>query len=241
LRAIAITVLAAACTSNTDRAPKARGSSSPGQAYRVTYDPKDFSANVTNPWFPLKPGTTLVYRGAKDGKQALLKFAVTQEIEKVDGVPCRVVLDRTFLDGVLEETTKDFYSQDSKGNVWYFGEDTAELGPGGTMISTDGTWHTGDAGALPGIFMSANPRVGEYHRQEFYPGHSLDEYRVVDVSVPVSVPYGRFPNALLTAETTPIEPDVLEHKYYVNGIGNVMTRALKGGQDIIRLVAIQRF
>ena len=30
--------------------------------------PAHFVAEVDNPWFPLKPGTTYIYRGAKDGK-----------------------------------------------------------------------------------------------------------------------------------------------------------------------------
>jgi len=33
-------------------------------------DPGNFVGRVDNPWFPLAPGTTFVYRGVKDGKSA---------------------------------------------------------------------------------------------------------------------------------------------------------------------------
>jgi hypothetical protein len=45
----------------------------------------------------------------------------------VDGAPCVAVDDRLWVDGYLEERTTDWYSQDASGNVWYFGENTAEL------------------------------------------------------------------------------------------------------------------
>ncbi len=32
----------------------------PGSSYHPVIEPADFSPNVTNPWFPLKPGTTVV-------------------------------------------------------------------------------------------------------------------------------------------------------------------------------------
>jgi len=36
-------------------------------SYHVTINPADFSATVTNPWFPLTPGTTFVYTGTITG------------------------------------------------------------------------------------------------------------------------------------------------------------------------------
>jgi hypothetical protein len=32
-------------------------------------DPAAFTGRVTNPWFPLKPGTTYVYRGTRDASR----------------------------------------------------------------------------------------------------------------------------------------------------------------------------
>jgi hypothetical protein len=54
------------------------------------------------------------------------------------------------------------------------------------------------------------------------------------------VPYGRFGHALVTSEWTPLEPGVVEHKYYVKGVGNVGTVMVKGGAEEERLVSIAK-
>jgi hypothetical protein len=242
--AVALAATAAACTSTGGRSPSASGTAtsattSGNPAYTVSYRPSDFSPIVDNPWFPLKPGTTLVYRGTRDDQKALEYFAVTSQTQKVGGVSCRVVLDRLYLDGELAETTRDYYSQDIKGNVWYFGEDTAQLGPGGSLVDTEGTWHAGEASAKPGVFMPASPRVGESHRQEYYAGHAEDFFQVLNLSTAVSVPYKSFSGTLLTKEWTPLEPDVLDHKYYVRGIGTVKEMSVKGPLEELTLVAVK--
>src|SRR5690348_17368593 len=79
-----------------------------------------FSARVDNPWFPLKPGTRYRYTGTKDGKPSRDIVTVTHRTKTIEGVPCVAVNDHLYLRGKLEERTTDWYSQDSKGNVWYF-------------------------------------------------------------------------------------------------------------------------
>src|SRR5205823_6125029 len=97
----------------------------------------------TNAWFPLTPRTTFSYRGTKDGKSSRDEFVVLSRTKGIHGVPCRVVSDRLYLNGKLEERTLDYYTQDRDGNVWYFGEDTAELDSSGKVASTEGSWRTG--------------------------------------------------------------------------------------------------
>jgi hypothetical protein len=98
-----------------------------------------FTARVDNPWYPLKPGTTYIYRGSKDGKPSRDVYTVLHQTKTIDGAPCVVVRDRLYLKGRLGERTTDWYTQDSKGNVWYFGEQTAELDRSGHVTSTSGT------------------------------------------------------------------------------------------------------
>src|SRR5438093_2898212 len=88
-------------------------------------DPRNFVRRVDNPWFPLIPGTTFVYRGVKDGKASQDVFTVTSVTKTIQGIRCTGVRDRLFLAGRLEERTTDWYAQDVHGNVWYFGESTA--------------------------------------------------------------------------------------------------------------------
>ena len=218
----------------------AAGATALGATHVSTVDPAGFSARVDNPWFPLQPGTTYVYTGTKDGKPARDVLQVTHHTATIDGAPCVVVKDRLYLSGRLEERTTDWYTQDRKGNVWYFGEQTSSaLDKSGKPVTT-GTWKAGVDGAKPGIYMFANPRVGQQAQQEFYKGQAEDHFQVLSLRSPVTVPYVSSKNALLTKEWTPLEPGVLDHKLYVRGIGTVLEEAVKGGTERLALVSVHR-
>jgi hypothetical protein len=210
----------------------------PGRLYHPHIDPASFSPNVTNTFFPLRPGRTLVYTGTKDGERALDLVATTSRTRVIAGVRTRVVEDRLYLDNVLAERTSDYYTQDRCGNVWYFGEDTAELDRHGHVVSTEGTWHAGVDGAQPGVFMQAHPQLGRRFRQEWSEGQAEDVFKVVSRSSRIRVPYGSFRHALRTEETNALEPDVLDNKYYVRGIGEVAELSVKGPREVLKLVEI---
>jgi len=195
-----------------------------------------FSARVDNQWYPLKPGTQYVYTGVKDGQPSRDILTVTHQTKTIDGVPCVVVHDRLYLRGHLGERTTDWYSQDRQGNVWYFGEDTAELDKNGKVASTTGTWTAGVNGAQPGIYMPAHPRIGQSGRQEFYKGQAEDRFKVIGLFGTVTAPGSK--NALLTQETTPLEPGTIDHKLYVRGIGTVLEQTEKGGDERNELVTV---
>jgi hypothetical protein len=199
-----------------------------------------FSARVTNTWFPLKPGSTYVYRGSKDGKPSRDVMTVTHRTRNIDGAPCVVVRDLLYLRGRLEERTTDWYTQDAKGNVWYFGEKTAELDRNGKVTSTAGSWLAGVHGAIPGIFMFAVPKPGRSARQEFYKGQAEDHFEVLTMHTRVAVPYLTTRRAMLTKEWTPLEPGVIDHKYYVRGIGTVLEQSVKGPVERNELVSFRR-
>ena len=190
-----------------------------------------FSARVDNAWFPLRPGSRYVYTGVKDAKRARDVVVVTHRTRVIEGVPCVAVSDRLYLGGRLEERTTDWYSQDADGNVWYFGENPAELGAHGKVTSTEGTWLAGVDGARPGIYIAAHPRVGQTWEQEYYKGHAQDAFRVIGT-------FGR--NAVLTEETTPLEPGTVDHKLYVRGIGTVLEQTEQGPNERNELVSFRR-
>jgi hypothetical protein len=210
----------------------------PGRDYHPHIDPANFSPNVTNKLFPLTPGQTLVYTGIEDEQKVLDLVVPSRRTKLVDGVRARVVEDRVYLDNVLAERTSDYYAQDRCGNVWYFGEDTAELDRHGNVVSTEGTWHAGVDGAQPGVFMQAHPQLGRRFRQEWYQGQAEDVFKVIDRSAAVTVPYGSFRHALRTEETNALEPNVLDNKYYVRGIGEVAELSVKGPRETLKLVEI---
>src|SRR3954451_18301532 len=172
------------------------------------------TANVTNPWFPLRPGTVYRNRGIEEGKHSLDVVTVTRRTKLIAGVRCRVVRDRLFEAGRLAEDTTDWYAQGSHGTVWDYGEATRQLDSHGRTISTEGSWRAGAKGARPGVIMPAHPRVGYSAAQEHFRGHAEDHFKVLDRKATVTVPYGSFRRALLTKEWTPLEPGVVDHKYY---------------------------
>lgn len=209
-------------------------------ARRSSPRPSDFTARVDNPWFPLTPGTTYVYRGSDTGQPSRDVVTVTHRTKRVDGVPCVVIEDRLYLSGRLAERTTDWYSQDKQGNVWYFGEETANLDENGHVTSTWGSWEAGRDGARAGIFMPARPKVGQSFRQEFYQGHAEDHFEIVGLRASVHTPYVSSTRALLTKEWSPLEPGVIDHKLYVHGIGTVFELTVKGGSERNELVAVRR-
>jgi hypothetical protein len=193
---------------------------------------------VDNPWFPLRPGNRLVYRGSEDGHRLRDVFLVTHRTARIDGVVCRVVQDRLFQDGVLRERTTDWYAQTTAGTVWYFGEATAELDRHGHVVSREGSFRAGRDGAEAGVFMPAHPAVGQSFQQEDSPGQAEDRFTIVDLHATVSVPVLGSTHAMLTRETTVLEPGVVDHKYYVRDIGTVREVTVKGGSESLRLVSV---
>jgi hypothetical protein len=85
--------------------------------------------------------------------------------------------------------------------------------------------------------MEATPVLSHAFRQEYYPGHAEDQFKVVSLASPIAVPFGSFKTALLTQEQTALEPDVLDHKYYVKGVGEVAEISVKGPTERALLVS----
>jgi hypothetical protein len=108
-----------------------------------------------------------------------------------------------------------------------------------TQRSTAGTWQAGVNRARAGIFMPANPHVGQSGRQEYYKGQAEDHYRVKSLSETVRTPGASSNQALLTEEWTPLEPGVLDHKFYVRGIGTVLEQTVKGGDERNMLISVR--
>ena len=158
----------------------------------------------------------------------------------IQGVRCTVVTDKLYLRARLEERTEDWYAQDKAGNVWYFGEATAELNPNGSVKTTEGSWQAGVSGARPGIFMPARPHPGQTGLQELYKGHAEDHFRILSLKAEVQTPAASSNMALLTREWTPLEPGVVDHKLYVKGVGTVLEQTVKGGDERNTLVSIRR-
>jgi len=207
-------------------------------ANAATINPGDFVRHVTNPYFPLTPGTLLVYRGIKDGKRQTDRVFVTHRTKIILGVRTTVVRDVARHGRRVLESTKDWFAQDKKGNVWYMGEDTRAFENG--HVDTEGSWQAGVKGARPGIVMEADPHASDGYRQEFWRGHAEDQAWVLARGGHVRVPYGRLGHKLVTLEWTPLEPKVVDKKIYARGFGIVREIGLTGAKETAELVRVHR-
>jgi hypothetical protein len=221
-------ILVAAATAFTD------GRSSQAHA-GAAVDPGHFVRHITNPYLPYSPGSRWVYSGVKDGVTQRDIVTVRRRTKAIMGVSATVVTDVATQRGTVLERTTDWYAQDDRGNVWYLGERTADYSGGG--VDTSGSWQAGVHGARPGIVMTAHPQVGDTHRQEYLAGQAEDQYWLVDLNQHVSVPFGAFRHAALTLEWSRLEPNVIDRKQYVRGIGVVSERAAQGPPEIAELVS----
>ncbi|TML16616.1 MAG: hypothetical protein E6G31_01970 [Actinobacteria bacterium] len=235
--AVAIAVLAlAACGGGGSKSKSSSASTLPQGTKPVQLDPADFTTNIDNPYWPMRPGSHWVYREVENGEAQRVDVTVTNRTKTLHGIEARVVHDRVSQHGETVEDTYDWYAQDSAGNLWYLGEDTAEY-ENGKLKTKEGSWAYGVDGAQPGVVVPASPKRGMSYREEYYAGHAEDAAAVLNIGSQVQVPFGRFQNALLTRNFSTIEPTVEEMKLYAKGVGPVMELLVSGGSGRTELLS----
>lgn len=188
------------------------------EPYDPPIKPTNFVRRITNPFLPWIPGSVWIYRGGDE----TITVTVTDQTKTILGVECTVVRDVVEEDGESIEDTLDYYAQDRAGNVWYFGE-LSQSFEDGELVSLEGSWLAGVDGAKPGIVMLANPKKGAVYRQEFALGDAEDAARVITTLGSAKVPAKTCKKScVVTGDFTPVEPGVLEHKFYAPGVGLVL-------------------
>jgi hypothetical protein len=235
--AVAVAVLAlTACGGGGSKSTSSSSSGLPQGTKPVQLDPADFTTNIDNPYWPMRPGSHWVYREVENGETQRVDVTVTNQTKTLEGIEARVVHDRVSRNSETLEDTYDWYAQDSAGNLWYLGEDTAEY-ENGKLKTKEGSWAAGVDGAEPGVVVPAHPKQGTTYREEYYAGHAEDGAEVLGVNSQVQVPFGHFKNALLTRNFSTIEPTVEEMKLYAKGVGPVMELLVSGGSGRTELLS----
>ena len=206
------------------------------------------SENITNPWWTLPASANFLYF-AQDGEDCVwnltevLDHTTSAFVGAYAGTHARTVLDRGWVDQgcakgldfqafiathpAPEESTYDWYAQDSEKNIWYLGENTYDGDYGGSFTA-------GCDGAEAGIVLLGNPSKGDFYEQEFYEGEAEDWGKVVNLTKRNGW------KLLKTKEWTPLEPGAVEHKFYrsKNGVGELFRiEELKGKTVIVELLA----
>lgn len=194
------------------------------------FDPAKFSnsTTVTNPYFPLDPGTRFTWKGHAfdDGERVdrAIEFTVTDMTKVVDGVRTVVAWDRDFTDGELEEIELAFFAQDDAGTVWFFGEYPEEVE--GKKIVKSPLWLAGLRKARPGIMMHSGPRAGTPDYAEGWGGTDVDwtdRGKVDKVGVKNCVPTGCYTDVVVIDEFSREEPGKHQLKYYAPSVGGIRT------------------
>lgn len=176
---------------------------------------------AVNEWLPIKPGATWTYQGVEEGIFTTDIVTVTGDVQPITDngitVQANVVTDMVYRACAgpnpspcfyLAERTRDFFATADDGTVWYLGEETAELDRNGNVTSTAGSWQAGVGGAHGGIFMPANPQVGQAFQQE-NAADAKDFFQIVWLLY----------DTMVTREWSPLEPGVTEFKTYVRHVG----------------------
>ena len=211
-------------------------------------EPANFTTPQDNTYFPKAIGYTYIYEAEEEDGLLRNEIEISTDTETILGVTCTVVYDVEWIfieeedKWFILEETEDWYAWDNDGSVWYFGEDTTEYlyddewSQVGT--SSEGSWKAGVDGALAGIVMLANPKVGLSYQQEYYEDVAEDMGKVLRLDARVSIEMGDYDGCLKTKEWTALEPGAIEHKYYAPEVGLVYIEELKEKTVQVELVEI---
>jgi hypothetical protein len=185
-----------------------------------------FLATGENPYFiRLQPGRQLVF----EDDETTLFITVLDQTRRITlpiggrlrTVRAAVVEEREYVDGELEEISRNFFALCERTNdVFYFGEDV-DIYENGQLVSHDGAWLAGRNGARPGIVMPGTVLLGSRYAQEVAPGVAQDREEHVAEGLDIETDAGSFHDCVEVTETTPLEPGSEGTKQYCPGVGLV--------------------
>jgi hypothetical protein len=198
---------------------------------------------IDNPLLPWTPGAVYTYEAETEDGVETIVVEVLEETRVVNGIETVTVRDRVSLGDLLIEDTRDWYAQDDAGNVWYLGEDVDNYNYDDeddlVDVTHEGSWEAGrdvaglGVNAVAGIVMQADPQAGQSYRQEYYPGGAEDLAYVVRRDATLEVDGEAFcEGCLQILEWNPLEPAVLEYKFYRAGTGLVAEQKL-GSDELV--------
>jgi hypothetical protein len=178
-----------------------------------------WSSTGKNDYFVLEPGYQETLEGREEGASTVLVITVLPDTRQIGNIETRIVEERESKNGQLVEVSRNFFAVCGPSNdVFYFGEDV-DMYKNGKVDSHEGSWVAETGGAKPGLFMPANPHLGDRFYQEVAPKVAMDRVEIVSVSESLKTPAGEFHDCVKTEETTPIEPGAKEYKVFAKGVG----------------------
>ena len=201
------------------------GSQAPDPSFTSRFDVEksELASTGRNPYFILEAGHTLTL----ENTNVRLVITVLNETKVVDGVETRIVEERETEKGALIEVSRNYFAISRRTNsVFYFGEDV-DMYKDGKVVNHEGAWLSGAGGARFGLMMPGLPLMRARYFQEIAPKIAMDRAEIVSLTESVRTPAGAFTNVLKMEETTPLEPNAKEAKYYAAGVGLIQDGDLK--------------
>ena len=205
------------------------GESQGENEYSTSFRAKDctFSSTGRNPFFILEPSYQITLSGGEADEVAQVTITVLNETREVNGTETRVIEERESVGGDLVEISRNFFAICEETNsVFYFGEEV-DIYDNGMIVDHEGAWRAGEGTNRAGIIMPGTILLGARYYQEIAPSVALDRAEIIDMGEAIQTPSGDYSDTLITRETTPLEPDEVELKYYAAGIGLVQEEDLK--------------
>jgi hypothetical protein len=199
---------------------------------KLRLDPSRFSAKVDHPLMPLSSVRLKVLEGREGTTEIRVRERVLRRTRKVAGVPVAIVDVKEYENGELVEHTLDYFSQRKDGSVFYMGEHVDDY-KDGKIVGHGGQWLAGKNGAKPGLFMPAEPRVGQKFEQERAPGVAEDRSTVVALGRNLTTPAGSFTDCIKTRDFAPLDNQT-EFKFYCPGPGLAREQAHRTKVDVAR-------
>lgn len=177
-----------------------------------------FTSTGRNDYFILEPGYQLIFE-KQDNKEVKLVITVLNETKRIGNIETRVVEERETANGKLKEVSRNYYAIAIQTNsVFYFGEDVDNY-KNGKIVNHGGSWVADSGGAKPGLMMPGIVLEGARYYEEIAPGVAMDKGELLSNEETITIPAGEFHNCLKIAETSDLEPQVKEYKFYAPGIG----------------------
>ncbi len=239
--------LSVATAATANAAPAPAELCGPGSA--INYNAADFTqpTKISNKWLPLTPGMQSTTTGTVTSADGVHSHSVIHTVtgltKVIGGVTTRVLWDRDYQDGQLQESELAFFAQSRQGAVWLFGEYPEEY-ENGALVGAPSTFIHGLAKAEAGTAMPARPSLtAADHVQAYAPKIDfLDCGSVFQKDQHVCVPTGCYDDVLVIDEYSPLEaPDAgHQRKFYSAGTGLVKVTAVGGpDQEFMDLVSIR--
>lgn len=216
------------------------GPNLPTGSEHVDINPQEFSTNITNEYFPLPFNSQKIFEAVDGDETEKVVVTVLDKTKTLkNGVEVVQVRDTVYLNGKLHEDTIDYFAQDDKGNVWYFGEQSGYY-EDGKFKEDAGSFEAGVDKAEAGIAMPAKPKDHQKFRLEYKKGVAEDNVEVIDTNDFVEVENGFYTDVVVTRDTGANEPKVNEHKFYAKGTGVILSVDISDGEAREQLVDVRK-